>query len=307
MIMDTNNSESSSFRNKPLTPQQQRQQYYQPTEVLPSAHSCPSSSSSTSNNTPPPYYPAYAPPGHAGNLTLYQRRMLEQFKYHVYEWERREQQTHKIIEGRETEDSFLLRFLRASQWDIQQAVPLYIESHKWRKEFQGIGAENITADMVRNQIRQGKTFVHGFDKVGRPVVYVRARLHDKNDPRDEMERFTVYIFEKVRRLLNPAVDSGLVVFDMTGFGLKNMDHQFTKFMIDVFTCKYPDSLGMALVVEAPLIFSTCWKVIKPWINPAMTDRIKFVQKSEVKNYIDPNNLLVEFGGNDPWQYCVESE
>lgn len=34
---------------------------------------------------------------------------------------------------------------------------------------------------------------------------------------------------------------------------------------------------------------------------------RFVTKDDITEYIDPDNLLERFGGNDPWQYDFEEE
>jgi hypothetical protein len=55
-------------------------------------------------------------------------------------------------------------------------------------------------------------------------------------------------------------------------------------------------------VDAPWIFWACWKIISPWIDPKTAEKIKFITKAELKNYISEDTLLVEYGGKNPWTY-----
>lgn len=73
------------------------------------------------------------------------------------------------------------------------------------------------------QLRLGKSFLHGIDKEGRPICFVRVRLHRAAD-QDEasLEKFTIYTMETARLMLRKQVDTACVVFDMTGFSMANM-------------------------------------------------------------------------------------
>jgi hypothetical protein len=93
-----------------------------------------------------------------------------------------------------------------------------------------------------SQMRMGKSYVHGVDKVGRPIVVVRVRLHKPGAQTDEsLERYIVHVIESVRLTLSPPVETAVsfqytmlwrtgatltlhqaVLFDMTNFGLSNM-------------------------------------------------------------------------------------
>jgi len=61
-----------------------------------------------------------------------------------------------------------------------------------------------------HQLRIGKSFLHGWDKQGRPICYVRVRLHKAGeDSEDSLERYTVYIMETARLMLNNHVDTAV--------------------------------------------------------------------------------------------------
>jgi hypothetical protein len=127
-------------------------------------------------------------------------------------------------------DALLLRFLRARKWDVNAAVVMAISALHWR-----IGDAKVDSDVMlkgeagmiemgqspdpvikkegsdfMEQIRLGKSFLHGVDKEGRPCCYVRVRLHHAGDQSEtSLERFTVYTIETARMLLRPPVDTAV--------------------------------------------------------------------------------------------------
>jgi hypothetical protein len=60
------------------------------------------------------------------------------------------------------------------------------------------------------QIRKGISYVHGHDKQGRPLCFVNVRLHRQGEQAEEaLERYTVYLIETCRMVLQPPVDTAV--------------------------------------------------------------------------------------------------
>lgn len=172
-------------------------------------------------------------------------------------------------------DQLVLRFLRARKWDVQKALIMLVSTMKWRQDAkvdedimlhgeehfvlqEQSGASEKDKKFAKDfldQMRMGKSFSHGVDKDGRPTTVVRTRLHHAGEQSEEsLERYTIYLIETNRHLLSAPVDTGTVIFDMTGFGMANMDYTPVKFMIQCFEANYPESLGVVLVHKAPWVF-----------------------------------------------------
>jgi hypothetical protein len=127
-------------------------------------------------------------------------------------------------------DALVLRFLRARKWDVEKALVMLISTMNWRRDEmrvdddimasgdgaaleaeQGTDAEakKMGHDFL-SQIRMGKSFVHGVDKNGRPICIVRVRLHKQGEQAEQsLERYTVWIIETCRMLLQPPVDTAV--------------------------------------------------------------------------------------------------
>jgi len=124
-------------------------------------------------------------------------------------------------------DALLLRFLRARKWDVHSAIIMAISTLHWR-----IKDVKVDEDIMKNgeeaaakqtmptdkkeaedfltQLRMGKSFLHGTDLQGRPICYVRVRLHKPGQQSEaSLERFTVYEIETTRMMLRPPVDTAV--------------------------------------------------------------------------------------------------
>ena len=130
-------------------------------------------------------------------------------------------------------DALLLRFLRARKWDVEKALVMMISTMTWRMsemhvdddimkegEAGAVQGETATDKQAKTmghdfmqQIRLGKSFLHGVDKQGRPICIVRVRLHRQGEQCEEsLERYTVFIIETARMVLTPPVDTAVGTF-----------------------------------------------------------------------------------------------
>ncbi|KAH0609561.1 uncharacterized protein H6S33_013047 [Morchella sextelata] len=210
-------------------------------------------------------------------------------------------------------DGLLLRFLRARKWDVDKALVMMVATMNWRSKEMNVqevvskGEEAYAASPDQGfikQLRMGKSFLHGMDKEGRPICFVRVRLHKQADQSEEaLEKYTVYIMETARLMLRDPVDTAAVVFDMSGFSMANMDYAPVKYLIKCFEAHYPESLGVCLVHKAPWIFQSIWSIIRGWLDPVVASKIHFTKSVEdMEAYIPRSNILKELGGDDDWSY-----
>ncbi|OQE41448.1 hypothetical protein PENCOP_c005G05727 [Penicillium coprophilum] len=222
-------------------------------------------------------------------------------------------------------DAVLLRFLRARKWDVPRSFLMMMEAIVWRVKEMNVDedvmakgelyaltqTENKTSASERkagndflSQMRMGKSYVHGVDRVGRPIVVVRVRLHRPGDQSEEsLKRYIVHVIESVRLTLTPPVETAAVLFDMTGFGLSNMEYPPVKFILRCFEANYPECLGILLIHNAPWVFSGIWRLIRGWMDPEIAAKVVFTNTvADLEKFIPRDQIMEEMGGDEKWSY-----
>ena len=127
-------------------------------------------------------------------------------------------------------DAMLLRFLRARKWNVHDALVMAIATIHWRGKVvhldddimrtgeggalemstTGSGVNKKNSEDFLAQLRMGKSFLHGEDKEGRPLCWVRVKLHRGGEQTEAaLERYTVYTIETARLMLRPPVDTAV--------------------------------------------------------------------------------------------------
>jgi len=186
----------------------------------------------------------------------------------------------------------------------EAAVKMIMNTLKWRKEY---GAGLITeGDFPPSMLEKGSLFSHNRDKDGRKLLVFCVGKHFKGmEKMEDMKKFFVYFLERLTR--EEKGEQITVMFDCKGAGLKNMDMEFTQFLIGCMKEYYPDPLNYILVFEMPWVLNAAFKIIKGWLPAAAVKKIKFLTKSNMGEYLTEENRLEEWGGGDPWQYQWEHE
>ncbi|XP_065844875.1 motile sperm domain-containing protein 2-like [Oscarella lobularis] len=202
----------------------------------------------------------------------------------------------KIDEG----DSVLDRFLAQQNGDVDKALDMLVKCLKWRKTF---GVQDLSEDNIeRHYFESGVGYVHGNDKKGNAILILSIRQHKKDPARlAALKRFVVYCLEKQVNILLPS-QKMTVIFDMTDVGLSQVDMDFLKFFIDCFKFYYPSMLQYLLVYNMPFILQAVWKIVRSWLSEGARQRVKFVKKSDLLEYVDKDQLLVRYGGTDTYEY-----
>jgi len=263
-----------------------------------------------------------------------------------------------------------LRFMRARKWDPNAAFAMLTKCVKWRQEFGVNGLKE--EELPKEQFESGKFYFFQQCKEDRPIGYgvslppvmapllggnlsrarfdsrlavcvhsvlswIHVKLHDKDGcPLDHLKRWCIFQMETGRDVLRSPNEKITLVFDMTGFGLKNMvrlsspapllcldsfasssfflflswrlmcppslfsflsqDYNFVSFLAQCFEAYYPESLGVALLVNSPWLFSGCWKIISPLLDPVVRAKVQFINGDKLKDHIDEKNIVQILGG-----------
>jgi len=186
----------------------------------------------------------------------------------------------------------------------ENAVKMILKTFKWRKDF---GVEEINEKSLnKNLISKGVIYSHNRDKKGHKLLIVSMKKHFKGaETFLECQQGFVYYLERLEREENGGPIT--VVLDGTGMGYGNLDIGLYQFVVSMLVDIYPAFVDHSLMLEMPWIFNAAWKVIKVVIPAHILERTKFVNKSQIGEYIDDANRLKSWGGNDDYEYVFDPE
>jgi CRAL/TRIO domain/CRAL/TRIO, N-terminal domain len=147
----------------------------------------------------------------------------------------------------------LLRYLRASRWDVAAAAKRILATLTWRREY---GLVTFTADYISPENETGKQVVMGYDNDARPCLYLNPSK--QNTARTERQiHHLVFMLERVIDLMGPGQETLalLINFADTRSGQGASVGQ-GKQVMNILQSHYPERLGRALISERGSITSS---------------------------------------------------
>jgi hypothetical protein len=247
-------------------------------------------------------------------LTPAQKATLDKFKLKV-----------KDIIKPEHEDWFLVKWLHARSWDLDQAEKMFRDDLAWRKEndIDNILTSYEPPEVMTKYYPGGHP---GISKDGFPIWIEMLPLADQTGfyncvTKKEAVRFLIYraerlfkvVFPEVSKKVNKRVNRAIFITDLDGLGLKHLWKPALDVFIEFLTiaqAHYPDLLHVCYVINAPSIFPVAYSIVKPFLAEGTQTKIR-VMGSDFKEHllkdIDADQLPVHWGGTatdpDGDPYC----
>ncbi|EAR98487.2 CRAL/TRIO, amine-terminal domain protein (macronuclear) [Tetrahymena thermophila SB210] len=217
---------------------------------------------------------------------------------------------------KEYDDHYLLRFLRARKFDLVKTEKMFSDFLDWRIKND---VQNIMKFSFNELAEVRHHYPHGYhktDKLGRPIYIERIgmlKLTQLFQVTTE-ERLIKYYIQSYEILLNRIfptcsqaighrVDQTVTILDLKGIPMKMLSKQvynFIQLASKVAQENYPEILGRMFIVNAPMLFSGVWAVIKPWIDEKTRNKITIIGsgfKEKLLEIIDIDNIPDFLGGN----------
>lgn len=184
----------------------------------------------------------------------------------------------------------ILRFFRGHKAKSAAAYEGLKKYFQWRVEEDVDNIDNRKAEF-QPEIDKKKAVVGFRDLHGRPAAYVYAHNHNAHDRNiDEVHKLTIWVLESLRKAANPVEERFVIGVDLSKFTLRCMDYEAVKLQIGILQSHYPDTLESCYVVDSPLIFSACWRIIRPWLDPVTANKVHFIRKNELPKFFDVSTI-----------------
>ncbi|EDV97463.1 motile sperm domain-containing protein 2 [Drosophila grimshawi] len=195
-------------------------------------------------------------------------------------------------------DVWITRLLVAYKLDVEKAILRLYQNCEWRQSY---GTNDINESNVNQEyLKDGEIFVHNHDKDGHPLLIVDMSKHSKSKNHDDLLRVIVYWLERVQREVY--LQKVTLFMDMTNAGLGNLDLDYIKQIIQLFETKYPNAPNHIVVHELPFLLNAAFKIVKGFMPAEALEILRVTTKKDINEYVDKDNCLKAWGGNDDYTF-----
>ncbi|KAF9236849.1 CRAL-TRIO domain-containing protein [Melanogaster broomeanus] len=193
------------------------------------------------------------------------------------------------------------RYIRAAKWIIPDAQKRIKGTLEWRREYK---PELIPPDEVKVESETGKIILNGFDKDGRPIIYMRpGRENTGTSPRQL--RHLVWWLERAKDMMPPGQESLVIIVDYKSTTLRtNPSISVASKVLTILQQHYVETLGRAIVVNLPFLLNFFYKGIAPFLDPVTRDKMRF--NPDLFELIPRSQLDADFDGDYEFEFSHES-
>ncbi|XP_022207773.1 SEC14-like protein 2 isoform X1 [Nilaparvata lugens] len=213
-------------------------------------------------------------------------------------------------------EQFLLRWLRARNFDVDAAEKMLRESMKWRKEWDADCEHLYEPPEVFSQFYPSG--VSGFDKDGAPVIVLPFAGLDMwgfmhSVSKHDFMKVTIRKLEEYLALARkqvevhgPAAGQLVAVIDMTDFNLRQYAWrpagEVVLSLVQMYEANYPEILKACFIINAPKVFALAFSVVKTFLNEYTINKIHIYKADPTKwqpvilKQIPKDQLPAIFGG-----------
>ncbi|KAK9757544.1 hypothetical protein RND81_01G169300 [Saponaria officinalis] len=174
-------------------------------------------------------------------------------------------------------DALISRYLQTQNWNVQKATKMLRDSLKWRSEYKPdeIQWEDVATEAATGKICRSTSV----DRKGRLVLLMRPCRQNSSDVAGQM-KYLVYCIENAILNMPPDEEQMIWLVDFWNFKLSNISMKVAKELAHIVQNYYPQSLGVAILYNPPWIFEQFYKMVKPFLEARIRDKVKFVYAND---------------------------
>jgi len=187
----------------------------------------------------------------------------------------------------------LLRYLRATKWNVPSALTRLQSTLVWRREY---GADTFTFEYISPENETGKQCILGYDNDARPCLYLSPGKQN-TEMSDRQIHHLCFMLDRTIDMLPPGQENACLIinFTSTGGGKIPTVGQ-ARAVLNILQNHNPERLGRALISETPWYVNTFFKLISPFIDPVTREKMKF--NEDLKLWVPKGNLWKHAKGGE---------
>ncbi|KAI6647296.1 Tyrosine-protein phosphatase non-receptor type 9 [Oopsacas minuta] len=195
------------------------------------------------------------------------------------------------------------KFLMARKFDLVRAWGLY-ESHLQRRRRYRLDSLDPHEQPLRGELAKRKfMFLGTRDKFGRAIALFQARNHfpKQSNPLTVMQALSLHLDHA---LYNTTTQRNgiILIYNMSGSGVKNLDYDLAKELLDFLQEAYPARLHRTYVLNAPFWFRAAVHVFSRVLKKKVIERLQLVNLSELQTVLPAQSLPEQLGGSLKFSY-----
>ncbi|KAK7294775.1 hypothetical protein RJT34_17671 [Clitoria ternatea] len=215
-----------------------------------------------------------------------------------------------LLGGDDRADVLLLKFLRARDFRVNDALNMLLKCLAWRAEF---GAENVVDEELGfKELENVVAYTHGYDREGHPVCYnaygvfkdkdMYERVFGDEEKLNKFLRWRVQVLERGIKLLHfrpGGVNSLIQVTDLKDMPKRELRVASNQ-ILSMFQDNYPELVARKIFINVPWYFTMLYSVFSPFLT--QRTKSKFVISKEgnaaetLYKFIRPEDIPVRYGG-----------
>ncbi|XP_020570993.1 phosphatidylinositol/phosphatidylcholine transfer protein SFH9-like isoform X2 [Phalaenopsis equestris] len=221
----------------------------------------------------------------------------------------------------------IVRFLKARDWNVPKAHKMLMDCLNWRlqNEIDKILSKPILPVDLYRAVRDSQLLgLSGYSKQGLPIFAIgvgqssfdKASVHcyvqshiQINEYRDRV------ILPNATKKHGRHIGTCIKILDMTGLKLSALSQiKLMTIISTVDDLNYPEKTDTYYIVNAPYVFSSCWKVVKPLLQERTRKKVQVLQgcgRDELLKIMDysslPHFCRREGSGSGSSRYSVSAD
>eukprot|EP01059_Diplonema_ambulator_P037456 TRINITY_DN9926_c0_g1_i1.p1 TRINITY_DN9926_c0_g1~~TRINITY_DN9926_c0_g1_i1.p1 ORF type:complete len:282 (+),score=77.33 TRINITY_DN9926_c0_g1_i1:56-901(+) len=182
------------------------------------------------------------------------------------------------------DEACLLRYLRARKFKAKKAKEMLVGTMNWRVEEK---PHHIPHTAIYSQATHLSNYVHGVDKHGHPICYMRFERDPPGFSSEEKLKYIKFNLEESLRIMDrnaaiyPGVEKLIYIIDLNGFSMTapGADTGIASKWGDMLQNHYPERLYKAYLVNYPTIFSFFWRIVSAFMDKVTVEKVHWCNKA----------------------------
>ncbi|ORX87699.1 hypothetical protein BCR32DRAFT_264118 [Anaeromyces robustus] len=227
------------------------------------------------------------------------------------------------------DEACIYRFYKKNQFSFAETKEEVVDHLTWmlnENVFNNtFDSFEINADAY-SYLLNGFLYFCGHDKLGRPIGIVNLNHYNGSSDIESLKKYMIFMLEIAQKLIREknrknknSIEYAFInntksnnewdiqtqisiILDLDNLKMSSLNYEIFPTLIKIFINHYPYIAETLYILNYRWIHAGLWGMVKQMLSESITKNMLFLKKNEIFDYIDPDELLVEFGGNNRYKY-----